>query len=68
MSRKAEQAIEQPVPNAEQPAYSKEQFLASKRFTAAQRDVLAAVLEDGKTYTDFQAKQALEAYLRKELT
>ncbi|WP_019535033.1 hypothetical protein [Paenibacillus ginsengihumi] len=67
MSKKAEQAVEKSALKAE-PAYTKEQFLSSKRFTAIQRDVLAAVLEDGKTYTNFQAKQALEAYLRKELT
>ncbi|BFH65069.1 hypothetical protein [Paenibacillus azoreducens] len=48
-------------------AYTKVQFLSSSRYTPAQRDILAAILEDEKTYTDSQAKQALETYLRKEV-
>ncbi|GAC42277.1 hypothetical protein [Paenibacillus popilliae] len=49
------------------PTYTKAQFLASSRFTAAQRDILAAVLADDKTYTDDEARKAVESYLRKEV-
>lgn len=68
MSKREEKELAVPTitPTAES-AYSKAQFLASSRYTPAQRDILAAVLEDGKSYTDNQAKQALETYLRKEL-
>ncbi|MDR9857811.1 hypothetical protein RJP21_29910 [Paenibacillus sp. VCA1] len=65
MSKKEDQAASTTKPT--EPAYTKAQFLSSSRYTPAQRDILAAVLEDEKTYTDAQAKQALEAYLKKEL-
>ncbi|MEC0310182.1 hypothetical protein P4H67_25845 [Paenibacillus lautus] len=68
MSKREEKELAVPVstPSGES-AYSKAQFLASSRYTPAQRDILDAVLEDGKKYTDNQAKQALGTYLRKEL-
>ncbi|KZS45703.1 hypothetical protein AWU65_07140 [Paenibacillus glucanolyticus] len=68
MSKREEKEVVVPAsaPLAES-AYEKAQFLVSSRYTPAQRDILAAVLEDGKSYTDNQAKQALETYLRKEL-
>jgi len=47
--------------------YSKEQFLASKQFDGHQKDVLAAVLEDGRTYSIAEAEKAMQAYLRKEV-
>lgn len=65
MSKKEDQAAS--TTTQTEPAYTKAQFLSSSRYTPAQRDILAAVLEDEKTYTDAQAKQALEAYLKKEL-
>jgi hypothetical protein len=45
--------------------YTKAQFLASKQFTAIQRDFLNAILEDGKTYTMDQVKQLIEEYAKK---
>ncbi|MGE7718043.1 hypothetical protein [Priestia megaterium] len=68
MSKREEKEVAVPVSRTSvESAYSKGQFLASSRYTPAQRDILAAVLEDEKSYTDNQAKQALETYLRKEL-
>ncbi|ASS76818.1 hypothetical protein CIG75_18975 [Tumebacillus algifaecis] len=52
---------------AEKPRYTKEQFLSSKQFTAAQKDVLVAVLRDGETYTTEQAKRMVEVFLRTEV-
>lgn len=62
MSKKVRQ-LEQTT----EPTYTKAQFLASSRFTAAQRDILAAVLVGDRTYTDGEARKALESYLRKEV-
>lgn len=65
MSKKEDQVVS--TISSTEPEYTRAQFLSSGRYTPAQRDILAAVLEDGKTYTDVQAKQALETYLGKEL-
>ena len=46
--------------------YTKEQVLQSRRFTAAGRDVLNVLLEDGKRYTIPEVKRLTEAWLKKE--
>lgn len=66
MSKKEEKQLAE-LAHTLEPAYTKEQFTVSSRYTPAQRDILGAVLQEGKTYTDAQAKQALETYLRKEV-
>lgn len=45
--------------------YTKAQFLASKQFTAVQRDFLNAILEDGQSYTMDQVKQLVEENVKK---
>ena len=57
---------EAPNISESKPRYNKEQFLASKQFTTAQKDVLAAVLHDGQTYTFEEAKKRADEFLRKE--
>ncbi|SFF23106.1 hypothetical protein SAMN04487969_11972 [Paenibacillus algorifonticola] len=49
------------------PAYSKEQYLTSKRFSPQERDILAAVLEANRSYTNEEAVAAIESYLRKDV-
>lgn len=45
--------------------FTKEQFLKSRQRPGHERDILAAVLEDGKSYTLADAEKALQGYLRK---
>lgn len=47
-------------------SYTKEQFLASKQFTLAQKDVLNALLRDEETYTTEQVKSLATEFLLKE--
>jgi hypothetical protein len=48
-------------------AYTKAQYLTSNRFTFAQKDILAAVLVDGETYTADAVNRAIEAYLKRSV-
>lgn len=48
-------------------SFTKEQFLASRQRSGRERDILAAVLVDGKTYTIAEAEKVMQAYLRKEV-
>lgn len=52
---------------ASSPTFTKSQFLSSTRYTAAQRDVLAAMLEDDQTYSDAEAQQKLRAYMNRSV-
>lgn len=47
--------------------YTKQQLTQSKRFTDAQKDVLRAVLDEGKQYTLEDAKKALEQFLKRRV-
>ncbi|RXZ84705.1 hypothetical protein EBB07_01405 [Paenibacillaceae bacterium] len=47
--------------------YGKAQFLASSRFTPAERDLMSALLKDNNHYTAAEAEQAVQSYLRKEV-
>ncbi|XOK62635.1 hypothetical protein ACJ7K1_05785 [Paenibacillus elgii] len=47
------------------PAFTKQQFLESKLFTAQQKDLLNALLQDEETYTTDEVKQQIEQYLKK---
>lgn len=49
------------------PAFTKEQFLKSRQRPGHERDILAAVLEDGKTYTLADADKALQEYLKRSV-
>jgi hypothetical protein len=52
------------VDRSQVPTFTKEQFLKSRQRPGHERDILAAVLEDGKTYTFADADKALQAYLK----
>lgn len=65
---KRDEPIEQPVNMASAdpaPTFSRPQLIASKQFSGQEKDVLAVVLEDGKTYTLEQAKQALRDFMNR---
>ena len=47
-------------------AYSKAQLMTSQRY-AAQRDLLAALLEENKTYTQDQVETLVNSYLKGEV-
>ncbi|MFD2329120.1 hypothetical protein ACFSR7_07650 [Cohnella sp. GCM10020058] len=53
-----------PVQTSEAAAFSKSQLIEAKRYTPGQRDVLAALLEDGKTYTFEQADQLIHTFAK----
>ncbi|SMF72400.1 hypothetical protein SAMN05661091_0865 [Paenibacillus uliginis N3/975] len=48
-------------------AFSKHQLAQSNQFSNREKDVLSAILEEGKTYTVLQAKEQLKTYLKKEV-
>ena len=47
-------------------AYSKAQLMTSQRYSA-QRDLLAALLEENKTYTHDQVETLVNSYLKGEV-
>ncbi|WP_186326539.1 hypothetical protein [Paenibacillus sp. Y412MC10] len=49
------------------PAFNKHQLAQSNQFTNREKDVLSAILEEGKTYTVQQAKEQLTTFLKKEV-
>ena len=52
------------APDAE--AYTKDQLLRSKKY-AARRDLLGALLEDGKTYTAAQVDREINQFLKRKV-
>lgn len=52
------------VQSPETAAFGKSQLIEAKRYTPGQRDVLAALLEDGKTYTFEQADQIIHTFAK----
>ncbi|WP_176502529.1 hypothetical protein [Paenibacillus lautus] len=49
------------------PTFNKHQLARSNQFTNREKDVLSAILEEGKTYTVQQAKEQLTTFLKKEV-
>ena len=49
------------------PTFNKQQLAQSNQFTNREKDVLIAILEEGKTYTVQQAKEQLTTFLKKEV-
>ncbi|MDQ0175990.1 hypothetical protein [Bacillus chungangensis] len=47
--------------------YTKQQFLASKKFTTIQKDVLNVLLLDEQKYTNDQVKQIMDDFMKKEV-
>ncbi|GIO95061.1 hypothetical protein J14TS5_01470 [Paenibacillus lautus] len=48
-------------------AFNKNQLTQSNQFSNREKDVLSAILEEGKTYTVQQAKDQLTTFLKKEV-
>lgn len=46
------------------PAYTKQQYLSSKRFTPQQKDVLVALLQDDQQYTVGKVDGMLDSFYR----
>jgi hypothetical protein len=57
---------EQPEKEKASLGFTKEQFLQSRKFSLAGKDMLSVVLEDGKRYTIPEVKRLTEAWLKKE--
>jgi hypothetical protein len=55
------------VKGKESPEFTKEQYLCSERFTHKQKDILSALLEDGKAYTTEEVDGMMKAFLEKEV-
>lgn len=53
-------------PDAEGASYTKEQLLRSKKY-AARRDLLGALLEDGKAYTLQQVDKEINNFLKRKV-
>ena len=50
-------------PKKQETLFTKEQILASKKYSN-RRDVLGAILSDGKEYTDEQVNSLLEKFMK----
>jgi len=57
-----------PEAEARPAAYTKAQFLASKQFTAVQKDVLRALMKDSETYTVEQARRLIDDFAKRKVT
>ena len=53
-------------PDAEAASYTKDQLLRSKKY-AARRDLLGALLEEGKTYTAAQVDREVNQFLKRKV-
>lgn len=49
------------------PMFTKQQFLASDKFSTRQKDVLNALLKDGEKYSTQQVEQMVKEFLAKEV-
>lgn len=47
--------------------FTKTQFLSSRQRLGQEKDILASVLEDGKTYTIVEADKAIQSYLKRSV-
>lgn len=65
MSSKRKTAAEGTRPAA---AFTKDQILRSARYSPQERDVLAAVLREGQTYTHEQAAKLAAEFRRRKVT
>ncbi|WP_334072488.1 MULTISPECIES: hypothetical protein [Paenibacillus] len=45
--------------------FSKAQFLAARRFSGVEKDILQVVLEDGAAYTEAEAEQAVQSFIQR---
>lgn len=49
------------------PVFTKQQFLDSEQFTSSQKDMLSALLDDGKTYSNEQAVKIMKDFQIREV-
>ncbi|CAM3452587.1 hypothetical protein PVOR_29094 [Paenibacillus vortex V453] len=49
------------------PTFNKHQLAQSNQFSNREKDVLSAILEEGKAYTVQQAKDQMTTFLKKEV-
>lgn len=47
------------------PAFTKQQLIEAKRYTAQQKDLINALLDDGQTYTQVQVDGLIGEFLGK---
>lgn len=66
MSSKKEEGTAAGVAQPAVPRYTKAQFLAAQK-SDLPKDVLAAVLDDNKTYTKAEAQEKAAAYLERKV-
>lgn len=50
-----------------EPRYAKEQIMESTRFELSEKDILAALLDDDKTYTLNEAAGVIDTFKKKEV-
>lgn len=48
------------------PGFTKDELMGSRQFSE-RKDLVAALLEDGRTYTKNEAESLISAYLKKEV-
>ncbi len=53
--------------SATKAAYTKQQFMASKRLSPSEKDILYALLQDDQKYTHEQIQKILQDFLKKEV-
>jgi hypothetical protein len=47
--------------------FTKKQLLGSRQRTGPEKDILAAILEEDKTYTIAEAQKAMEEFLKRKV-
>jgi len=65
VSSKRKSAAEATRPAA---AFTKEQLLQSARYSPQEKDILAAILQEGQTYTHEQASRLLAEFRERKVT
>ncbi|MDH6371761.1 hypothetical protein M2444_003560 [Paenibacillus sp. PastF-3] len=63
MSEKSIKTVETPTEGS----FTKEQFLASAKYSYKDKDVLSALLEPGELYTASEAQQVIDDFMNKEV-
>ncbi|RXZ77250.1 hypothetical protein EBB07_33805 [Paenibacillaceae bacterium] len=49
------------------PTYAKAQFLASVKYSSAEKDVLQVVLDDNQEYSEAEAQQRLQQFYQRKV-
>lgn len=59
--------IENKQSSATKAAYTKRQFMESKRLSSSEKDILHALLQDDQKYTNEQIQKIIQDFLKKEV-